>query len=619
MNVFCLVSLSFILASIFPHIPATVHAALVPQPQQPTTVDRQRLNPSSSRVTAGKTRRAARFKAKLKRKSRRASVVKNNVNSNNNNNSESRAKPFSTQIGNVSFYGGLVTYTHALHPARICRILNGCVKGDGTLLLPEWLQRHDDIISFHCGHSRVEFSLNDTSFFPSSSSPSASPMSLLHDDLISLPPAPQPSMAQFVQDFMPSAVIFDLIYGTHERVSRTCHSRRGESCEGFPGLDMLKAAVVLPDRLKSIDLKKSWPKQFVNLMKPPGTGRQPKVMYQSALFRTGDDEDDEDDETGVRKNGLRRDVQCFRSVMFTRGPFNKNVILNDHLQNIHFLTLHGIDRRPRQIWTGGDVTDPTATTQDGTVDNSNDAAFAKYQIQNNEAFSNRQCSLNITIANRDPTSDRQRLVGRYIPNVNALRAAIMQQAGRIPRLQVHVQALTLEGKTLRWQMNAMQKTDILVGGHGPLLSNMIFLRDNTSSVIEIQPFSYYPNTYERMAQYVAHISHERYIAHPDYPAFHACISQLFPPAHPFRVQALSILRKFALAVDKYRQSDSTHTYVLHTLDHGDPNLQRVIVCAKMQRLDSHADKLAIAIVRTARLTCGLPLPTTAARGLVATA
>lgn len=60
--------------------------------------------------------------------------------------------------------------------------------------------------------------------------------------------------------------------------------------------------------------------------------------------------------------------------------------MNDDLQNIHFLALHGIDRRPRPSCTGGDVTDPTETTQGGT-DNSNDGAFAKFQVQNSEAFS----------------------------------------------------------------------------------------------------------------------------------------------------------------------------------------------------------------------------------------
>lgn len=520
-------------------------------------------------------------------------------------NESTKAKPFSVKIGDVSFYGGLVTYTHALHPARICRIFNGCVKSDGTLLLPEWMQRHDEIISFHCGHNRVDFSLNDT-YFPLSST--------MSDDLVGLPPAPHPSMPFFISEFMPKAVIFDLIYGAHERVSRACHSRRGESCEGFPGLDSLKAMVILPDRLEGIDLKKSWPKQFVNMMKPPGTGRQPKVMYETALF-DGDDYEQDNNEGDA---DIYFDMKCFRSVMFTRGPFNKNIIMNDHLQNIHFLTMHGIDRHARKIWSGGNEENATNDGNDHQDANSN--AFAKYQIHNNDAFSDRKCTLNITIANRDPTNDKNRLVGRYIPNVNNLRNAIFQQAERIPRLHVNVQTLTLEGKTLRWQMNAMQKTDILVAAHGPLLTNMIFLRENTSSVIEIQPFSYYPNTYEKMAQYVAHISHQRYIAHPDYNVFHACISQMFPASHPFRVEALSILRKFALAVDKYKQSDSTHTFVLHGLKTDEnENNRKVIACAKMQRLDTHANKLAIAIIRTARLTCGLPLPTTSARGLVPTA
>lgn len=486
-------------------------------------------------------------------------------------------KPFSVKIGNLHYYGGLATYTHVLHSARICRVMNGCVKSDGTLLLPEWMQRHDDILSFHCGHTKVEFSLNDTQFPSDSLSTSY--------DLIGLPPASHPSMPLFVKQFMPSAVIFDLLYGTHDRVSRACHSRRGQSCKGFPRLDSVKALVLMPDRLKDLELKRSWPKQFVNLMKPPGTGRLPRMIYESDLFT-----DDVDDQ-----------MKCFRSAMFTRGPFNKNVIMNDHLKHIHFLSLHGVDRRSRKIWSGGNTNDPNNL-------------FAKYQLET--ATNARRCILNVTIANRDPTKDKRRVVGRFILNANAMRQAIIKHAKRIPGLDLHVQHLTMEGKTLRWQMNAMQKTDILIAAHGPLLTNMIFLRENTSSVIEIQPFAYYPNTYEQQAEFLAHINHQRYISHPDYRAFHACISQSFSPHHAFRAEALNILHKFSLAVDKYRKSDSTHSYVLHNLN-TDNNLyhRRVLTCAKMQRINVDENKFATAVVRTARLTCGLPLPTTPSKTL----
>lgn len=205
----------------------------------------------------------------------------------------------------------------------------------------------------------------------------------------------------------------------------------------------------------------------------------------------------------------------------------------------------------------------------------------------------------------------------------------MKQSVKIPWLSLEVSTLVLEGKTLRWHINAMQKTDILVSSHNSLLSNMIFLKEN-STVLEIQPFTYYSQLYEKMAEHLAHVNYDKYIAHPDFQTFQACVSKYFPSTHKHRDLALSTLRQFALAVEKYRQSDSTHTLVLHNAktdkvelgDDDDENgaygaqdsltkaKRQIAKCAKSQRLDTDARKLAIAIVRQARLACGLPHPLT---------
>lgn len=459
-------------------------------------------------------------------------------------------KPFSVAIDDVRYYGGLITYTHHLHPARICRVLNGCIRSDGTLLLPSWMQRHDDIITFHCGHLKVDFSLPDTE-----------PPSLLQGlDLVGLK-VPRPSMPDFIVDFLPNAVVFDLIYGLHN-VNKVCHSRTGVGCEDFPGLaNALRTTVILPRRLSFFDEKKSWAREFVNLMKPPQIGRQPKVIYDSQLDRNVSH------------------TKCFRSVFFTRGPFNKNYIMANHLRKIHFLDLQGIEKEARDVMT---------TPNDS------------------QRMNGPHCSLNVTLSNRRLSDGAlNRLVGRYIVNVSALKQAIMKQAAHIPGLNLSVDTLTLEGRSLRWQINAMQKTDILVAGHGPLLTNMIFLREN-STIIELQPFTYYPQTYEKLALRLAHVQYDRYIAHPDMEAFEACMHYLYPPSNPMHSRAMEILSKFDHAVQKYKQSDSTHSFVLHGIR--EKHLQNVRRCALMQRLDSDAEKLAIAIVRQARLRCGLSLP-----------
>lgn len=453
---------------------------------------------------------------------------------------------FFTEIDDKKVYGGLITYSHAFHPARICRVMNACVRPDGTLVLPEWMKRYDTTISFHCGHSKLEFSLEDS--FP--------PQPLDPYELVGIHTS-RPSMPDFIKDFMSNAIVFDLVYGDHH-VTKSCHSRKGTDCNIFPTLTQdFRPAVYLHSRIEDMDDRVSWVRQFVRLMKPPDSGKHAKITYI---------EDDNENQEGM---------QCYRSTLFTRGPYNKNFVAKDHLQNMHFLHLHEIEKKARDL-----------------------VAEAKDR--------NHHCSINVTISNRKLVDGaRSRLVGRYILNIPQLRKALSRQARRIPRLQLKVSTMTLESRSLRWHMNAMQKTDIWIAGHGPLLTNMIFMREN-STMMEIQPFGYYPQEYEKMAKHLAHVSYDRYIAHPDEEGFKACMMHFYPEDHRSHNDALALLAKFSAAAAKYAQSDSTHSFVL--THYRDANLRHVKTCALMQRIDTNAGNLATAVVRHARLLCGLPKP-----------
>lgn len=458
--------------------------------------------------------------------------------------SSKKALRFFTEIDSQKIYGGLVTYSHAMHPARICRIMNACVRSGSTLVLPKWMKRYDSIISFHCGHQKLEFSLEDTS----------PPVPLEPDDLIGIHVS-QPSMPDFIRDFMSNVIVFDFFYGNHE-VTKTCHSRKGKDCDIFPVLAQdFRPLVYLHPRLEEMTEKRSWVRQFVKLMKPPETGKQAKIR-----FVEGNPENDES-------------VQCYRSALFTRGPYNKNFVAKDHFRNMHFFRFHEIEKEPQKIRSESRVDQQT-------------------------------CKINITISNRKLIDEsRRRLVGRYIMNIPELRKAILSQAKRVPGLRVQVSTMALESRSLRWQINAMQKTDIWVAGHGSLLTNMIFLREN-STVMEIQPFGFYPPSYEKMADHLAHVSYDRYIAHPDEEGFKACMLHFYPRHHKYHGEALRFLEKFSGAAAKYAQSDSTHSFVLTNFR--DASLRHVRRCALMQRIDTNAENLAIAIVRHARLRCKLP-------------
>lgn len=452
------------------------------------------------------------------------------------------------------------------------------------------MQRHDDILSFHCGHSKLSFSLPDTQ-------PPPSPLRPL--DLVGTS-RPRPSMPQFIEDFTPNAVVFDLIYG-HHNVSKACRSRRGADCDTFPGLlDGLNAAVILHPRLRLFDDKKSWVREFVKLMKPPYVGRLPRVIYDDDLFGNGERQRSPDN------------VVCFRSIMFTRGPFNKHVIMPDHLRTLHFFAAHGIDKGARNYSTvpaaAAAMSPAVSPSLPSPAASAGEEATPAARVDGTL----RECHVNVTLSNRKLVDGaNNRLIGRYMRNLNDLKEAIARKAGRIPGLALSVATLSLEGRTLRWHINAMQKTDIWVSPHGPLLANMLFLREN-STVIEVQPFAYYPATYERMAARLAHVRYERYIAHPDLQAYDACLHHMYNATGSSstteernRVAAWRI--KLGKAAQTYARSDSTHALVVH--DVRDAALQKFKRCALMQRLSTDAGQFAVTIVRQARLTCGFPRPT----------
>lgn len=465
------------------------------------------------------------------------------------NTSGKGSNPFQIRIENSSYYGGLITYSHELHPARICRLMNACVRPDGTLVLPKWMKRYDGTINFHCGHPQLEFSLEDTS----------PPPSLKRYDLVGLH-RPRPSMPDFIRDFMPSAIVFDLVYGDHH-VTKSCHSRKGKNCDIFPVLTQdFRPSVYLHPRLQEMDMKMSWVRQFIRLMKPSDSGKHAKVTYLEG------------------PGGDAGTMQCYRSALFTRGPYNKNFIAKDHLRDIHFLQQNGIGKRARNV----------------------------LRMSSRRGKEQKICNLNVTISNRKLVDGaRNRLVGRYIVNIPQLRKAIVNQAKRISGLRIKIATMTLEGRSLWWQINAMQKTDIWIAGHGSLLTNMVFLREN-STVMEIQPFTYYPQGYEKMAKHLAYVNYDRYIAHPDLEGFKACMLQLYPKKHASHQKALELLDKYSKAAEKYAQSDSTHSMVLTNFK--DTSLHHVKTCAQMQRLDTNAKNLAVTIVRHARLRCGFPKP-----------
>lgn len=455
--------------------------------------------------------------------------------------------PFSMSSGNVKFYGGLLTFGHELHPARICRVLNACIRSDGTVVLPAWMRRYDEMLSFDCGIKRLEFSLTDTN-----------PPPPLHNLDLFGSEVPPPELHLFLEHFAPQLVALDMLGGERD-LTQACHSRMGKGCFGFPLETSIRPAVLIHPDIDAQGAKTSWIKQFLRLIPVENYKHRVRSLSRNELFSMQSDDE----------------VQCFRSAVLTRSPRTKYSINPEMLRDLTLFKRANITKTPNQVWR--------MTTR-------------------------KKCFINIMFINRKKPLANATLPGvvGFIPNIWRLRREIKARALRFKRqgLRVNVSAVSLDNKRLRYQINAMQKSDIVISGSTGHLANMLFLKEN-STIIELMSFGYYPKHYEKMARYTASgIYYDQYIAHPDYKWFKNCINTVVPIGSANFTKAKRVLRRFKKVANNFLISDNTHSYTLHNLK---KDLDFAKPCARAQRLNSNATLFATAIIRHARLRCGIAL------------
>lgn len=460
------------------------------------------------------------------------------------------AEPFAMSTGTIRFFGGLLTFGHELHPARICRVLNACIRNDGTVVLPSWMRRYDEMLSFDCGIRKLEFSLTDTN-----------PPPPLHNLDLFGSEVPPPELHGFITHFAPQLVALDLLAGERD-LTQQCHSRLGKSCFGFPLESTIRPAVLIHPEIEIQSSRTSWIKQFIRLIPVENYKHKVRMLSQNELFSMQSEDE----------------VQCFRSAVLTRSPRTKYSINPDMLRDLSIFKRNNILKPARETHT---------------------------RIHATERF--KKCRINIMFINRKKPSASGTLpqaVG-FIPNIWRLRKEIKSRASKFKNqgLRVNVSALTLDNKRLRYQMNAMQKSDIVISGSTGYLANMLFMREN-STIIELMSFGYYPKYYEKMARFTANIRYDSYIAHPDVKGFRNCIKAIVPETHANFTKAMRVVRRFKKVADNYLISDNTHSYTLHNLRR---DLDFVKPCARSQRLNSNATLFATQIVHHARVRCGISL------------
>eukprot|EP00171_Calliarthron_tuberculosum_P006597 IDg6597t1 len=234
------------------------------------------------------------------------------------------------------------------------------------------------------------------------------------------------------------------------------------------------------------------------------------------------------------------EVQCFRSAVLTRSPRTKFSINPEMLRVLRLFRSNSIVKLPRQVRSAG---------------------------------ANPTCEVNIMFVNRKKPEGWHPNVPGFISNIWRLRREIKRRASKFRDLglRVRINAVTLDNKRLRYQIDAMQKSDIVVAGSSPYLANMIFLREN-STVIEVMPFGFYPKAFE----------------------IWLAIRLMCDTTLILRIQMSARSEVACIAL----RHEELPTFQRRQLDFVRP-------CATFQRLNSNATMFATTIIHHARLQCGI--------------
>lgn len=131
------------------------------------------------------------------------------------------------------------------------------------------------------------------------------------------------------------------------------------------------------------------------------------------------------------------------------------------------------------------------------------------------------CYVQAVIVNRKSTSKR------HIVNVLDVQSVLknLRSTKLGLNVSVKVSVVYFENKTIKEQINPMQKADIIVGAHGAGLSNIIFARMRTR-LVEIFPQFYYMSDFYKLSE-ILDLRYSSVVAEPDDASFTECLAYFF--------------------------------------------------------------------------------------------
>lgn len=438
---------------------------------------------------------------------------------------------------------------------HICRLYRVCKMQDGSVILPQWMERHSERIKSSCGLKKVSFLLQNmigpTNLFAIRHEKKNFPDGIKlnteqkHRDVFG-ESAPRDHMPHFVSDSFKCLASIEGLMGSGkdrlEAFSITPNTGGGEPS---------KTANSFPEMQPSLQI-------YDETMAKPPTDWVPSVvrMFSKLGFEfgpAGKEKPDEKDLKVAAKTGM-----CFRSAVVNNLKQYEPYGIFDEKRNNVLFTANGISREDAALLPG---------------------------------MKGKECTVTITALTRSGPRALLRL-----PELESVIYAMGQRLGIKTRFRV---ADFSDVVSIEDQIRTMQTSNVLVAAHGAGNSNYIFMRP-LSSVIEIFPFSYRAGPFNNFAS-VFDLDYRYAMSVPQTDVFKECMNR-----HEKKPDVKSYaFQKWDEAVQMDKSDPFVHRLQFEA-EFGKPGESEGMVtrqCVRMQELEFDVNHVASMAIDSARQQC----------------
>lgn len=428
---------------------------------------------------------------------------------------------------------------------KVCRLNNGCIKRDGTLVLHSGHRFNEKVLRLCHVYN---FSFEKLSSF-------SSIVGIQSDYILIGSVSARFHIPHFLTDMLSAIYATELLWPTAERPKKSynCLHPSNNNCSEHMKkvnntLGTQHTALLVENRVLEMPLDE-WVPQFASLLI-----NNPRLVSLTSLFKGQD----------------KGKMICFKSIIaYKAGNYKLDQEWFD--ENNRFFRENRLRRNRLAPKLPHDAYQSNRLSEKSHGD---------------------ACSLTILILNRSISHKRSLL------RVAEIQTKISKGLNNISEMKIRAKIIVsyFEDLSFKKQIKMMQAADVIIGVHGAALANLIFAKKKTY-FLEVFPVLYYAGPFKILANTMG-MQYDSFIANPDYKSYITCIDHI---AMKTRDQNLR-----AEATTMWYQGIRKRTSANISLDFSKfkgPRSSSLRLCARQQQLQVDVDKLIRIPVEMTRRFC----------------